>query len=213
MQLTIGLALVTLLVCCGRVLEEPIATATPVPPTAAPTPVSPSATSGPKVLIIIRSYYSEDMPNITDNELGVMIDMLDDAGLGIRIASHAYDPYESETRTITPDLLVGDVDMTDFDALIIPCLAAGVKPLSEGITGLVKQCYKQEKAIAAQHGANVTLSRDDLITIEQLNSREVVQNGKIITSGCCPTRAEYSGCEDGTRELIEKLIATLNEGE
>jgi hypothetical protein len=87
------------------------------------------------------------------------------------------------------------------------------KAVIGGNTELVKECYRQEKAIAAQHGANVTLSRDDLITIEQLNSREVVQNGKIITSGRCPTRAGYSGCEDGTREPIEKLIATLDEGE
>jgi putative intracellular protease/amidase len=76
------------------------------------------------------------MPNITDNELGVMIDMLDDSGFEVRIASLAYDPYKSETRTITPDLLVGDVDLTDFDAVIIPCLAAGVKPLSEEIPNL-----------------------------------------------------------------------------
>jgi putative intracellular protease/amidase len=153
------------------------------------------------------------MPNITDNELGVMIDELDDAGFEIRIASHAYDPYESESRTITADLLVSDVDMTNFDALVIPCLAAGVKPLSQEIAELVKECYRQEKAIAAQHGATVTLFRDGLITIGQMNSREVLQEGKIITSGCCPVRAEWSGCEDGTRELIEKLIATLNEGE
>jgi hypothetical protein len=124
---TIGLALVTLLVSCGRVPNEPVATSTPIPPTAA---------SGSKVLIVIRSYYSEDMPNITDNELGVMIDMLDDSGFEVRIASLAYDPYKSETRTITPDLLVGDVDLTDFDAVIIPCLAAGVKPLSEDIPNL-----------------------------------------------------------------------------
>jgi len=201
---TIGLILITLLVSCGRVPNEPIATSTPVPP---------SATSGPRVLIVIRSYISTDMPNMTDNELGVMIDMLEDAGFELWIASHSYDPYKSETNTITPDLIIGSVNVADFDAVLIPCLATGLTSLSQEITELVKEFYNQEKVIAAQHGARLSLFRDKLITSDQMNSSGVLQNGKVITSGCCSEAAEYSGCEDGTRELIEKLIATLNEGE
>jgi hypothetical protein len=174
-----------------------------------PRPISVS----PKVLVVIRGYSSADMPYMTDNELGVMIDMLEDAGGEIRIASHTYDPYESETRTITPELLVGDVDTTDFDAVILPCLAAGRSPASQEITELVNEFYQQEKVIAAQYGARATLYIKDIIANDQMNSSEVLQKGKVITSGCCPNMARSTGCEDGTRELIEKLIATLNGGE
>jgi len=102
--------------------------------------------------------------------------------------------------------------MTDFDAVIMPCLAAGKTLASQEIIDLVTKFYKQEKVIAAQCGARVTLYEQDIIAVDQLTSKEVLQNGMVITSGCCPYRARHSGCEDGTRELIEKLITTLTTG-
>ncbi len=173
-----------------------------------PRPISVSS----KVLIVIRSYSSADMPYMTDNELGVMIDMLEDAGFELWVTSLTYDPYESETRTITPDLLVGAVDAADFDAVILPCLAAGRSPASQEIVELVTEFYKQEKVIAAQYGARYTLYVRDIIADDQLTSSEVLQKGRVITSGCCPYMARYYGCEDGTRALIERLITTLNKG-
>jgi hypothetical protein len=181
-----------------------------------PRPISVS----PKVLIVIRGYSSADMPYMTDNELGVMIDMLEDAGCKLWVTSLTYDPYESETRTITPDLLVGAVDVADFDAVILPCLAAGRSPAEQEMAELVREFDKQEKVIAAQFGARYTLyaaqrfsPEGDIIAHDQLTSSEVLQKGRVITSGCCPYMARYSGCEDGTRALIEKLITTLNKGE
>lgn len=168
---------------------------------------------GTKALIIIRNYSSSDMPFMTDNELGVMIDMLEDASVEIGIASHTFDPYESETRTITPDFPVGDVDVTDYDAVILPCLAAGKKPASQEIIELIKEFDKHENVIAAQYGARVTLYEAKIIGDDQMDSSEVLQIGRVITSGCCPQMDKYYGCGDGTEELINKVIATLNAGE
>lgn len=168
---------------------------------------------GPRVLIIIRSYSSNNMSLMTDEELGVMIDMLEDAGSEIKIASQADDPYESETRTIMPDLLINDVDTSDFEAVVIPCLSAGTNPDSQEIIELVKEFYKQDKVIAAQHGSRATLYEAEIIGDDQMGRSGVLQVGRVITSDCCPDAAKYYGCEDGTGGLIEKLIATLNKGE
>jgi hypothetical protein len=205
----IGLMLAALLGGCGAGIDEPIDTATPLPPTAAPTPAPPTPSPSPKVLIVIRNYASLDMPFMTDNELGVMLDMLEDAGFQVRIASLTYDPYESETRTITPDLVVGSVDAADFDAVVLPCLAAGSRPASQEIAELVTQFHEQEKVVAAQYGARATLYALDIIGKDQLISKEVLQIDRVITSGCCPYMARSSGCDDGTRILIEKVITTL----
>jgi putative intracellular protease/amidase len=153
------------------------------------------------------------MPYMTDNELGVMIDMLEDAGFELSVTSLTYDPYEGETRTITPDLLVGAVDAADFDAVVLPCLALGtLRPSSPEIVELVAEFDKQEKVIAAQYSARRTLYAADIIARDQMGSREVLQKGRVITSGCCPYQAKHYGCEDTTRALIEKLITTLNKG-
>ena len=173
---------------------------------------SPQVSEGSRVLIIIRSYSSYDMSYMTDNELGVMIDMLEDEGFEIRIASLAHDPYESETRTITPDLLVSDVDSSAFDAVVIPCLSTGLNPDTQEIAELVMEFYNQDIVIAAQHGARATLNEAEIITDEQMESSGVIQVGSVITSACCPDAARYYGCEDDTRGLIESLITTLNDG-
>jgi hypothetical protein len=174
-----------------------------------PRPIS----ENPKVLIAIRGYSSRDMPYMTDNELGVMIDMLEDAGCKTWVTSLTYDPCESATRTITPDLLVGSVDVADFDALVLPCLAAGTLPASQEIVELVKEFHGREKVVAAQYGARYTLAQLDMMTNDQITNPEVLQEGMVITSGCCPYMAKHYGCEDGTRALIEKVITTLNKGE
>jgi putative intracellular protease/amidase len=169
--------------------------------------------ASPKVLIVIRGgYASVAMPYMTDNELGVMIDLLEDAGFELSVASLTYDPFESETRTITPDLLVGAVDAAEFDAVVLPCLAAGTTPDSPEIVELLTEFDKQEKVIAVQHGARYDLHTGDIIDLDQLTSREVLQKGRVITSFCCPYQAKHYGCEDATRALIEKLITTLNKG-
>ena len=165
-----------------------------------------------EVLIVIRRYVSADMPYMTDNELGVMIDMLEDADCKVWVASISDDPYESETRTITPDIMVDSVDVEDFDAVILPCLAAyAVLPPRE-IIELVADFNKQKKVIAAQYNARLILRKLDIVTTDQMTSSGVTQEGRIITSGCCPYAGRYYGCEDGTRALIEKVITTLNEG-
>jgi len=175
-------------------------------------PVPISIPEGTNVLIVIRNYHSEDMQLVTDNELGVMIDMLDEAGLNYLITSLTFEPYESETRTVTPDFLVDSVDVAGFDAVILPCLAAGDSLASnpKEIVDLVKEFEKQEKVIAAVHGARWPLFAEKIITNEQFG-RDVIQKGRIITSGCCPHGVSYFKCEDGTKPLIEKVIATLNE--
>ena len=165
-----------------------------------------------EMLIVIRRYVSADMPYMTDNELGVMIDMLEDADCKVWVASISDDPYESETRTITPDIMVDSVDVENFDAVILPCLAAYTTLPPLEIIELVAEFNKQKKVIAAQYNARLILYELDIITTDQMLSSGVTQEGRIITSDCCPYAGRYYGREDGTRALIEKVITTLNEG-
>jgi hypothetical protein len=165
----------------------------------------------PRVLVIIRSYSTNSMSLMTDTELGVMVDMLEDAGVEIAIASHTYDPFESDARTITPDMLISEVDASDYDAVLIPCLSTGLGAASEEIIELVEEFGKQDKVIAAQHGARATLFEAEVIADDQMGWSGIVQVGKVITSDCCPDAARYYGCEDGTSDLIELLLAALNQ--
>ena len=167
----------------------------------------------PRVLVVIRGYESNDMPYMTDNELAVMISLLQDAGLEVRVTSLSNDPYKSETKTIAPDLLVRAVNVADFDAVVLPCLATGTSPASQEIVELVAEFHRQEKVITAQYGARYKLYAQGLIDVDQLSGSEVLQKRRIVTSGCCPYMARYSGCRDGTRELMERLIRTLTKGE
>lgn len=190
----------------------PVAKSTEIPESTSEPSIPITIPEGTNVLLVIRNYYSEDMSYVTDNELNEMINMLEDVDFNVWVTSLSYDPYKSETKTITPDFLINSVDVADFDAVILPCLAAGDSPssTSKEIVDLVKEFDEQEKVIAAVHGARYSLFLEKIIDNDQF-SGDVVQKGRIITSGCCPYGVSYYECEDGTRPLIEKVITTLNE--
>ena len=198
--------------CSSKIDESDQVQSTEIPEPTSELSIPIPIPEGTNVLILIRNYYSEDMAYVTDNEMGVMMDMLEGVDFNVWVASLSYDPYKSETRTVTPDFLVDSVNVADFDAVILPCLAAGDSPssTSKEIVDLVKEFDGQEKVIAAVHGARYSLFLEKIIDNDQF-SEGVVQKEKIITSGCCPYGVSYYECEDGTRSLIEKVIATMNE--
>ena len=168
-----------------------------------------TAPEGSRVLIVIRSYETDEMPFMTDNELGLMMDLLDDAECEYRVASISYDPYVGEKRTVVPDLLVGDVVVMDYDAVVLPCLAIGQAAVPGEVIDLVMEFHEQDKVIAAQYSARRMLYDADVIEYGLLIEREVLQEGRVITSGCCPNQARFYGCENTTRELIDRLIEEL----
>jgi protease I len=129
-----------------------------------------------------------------------------DAGATVTLASIATDPIQGEKAgekadTITPDLVLGDVDTEEFDALVIP---GGVgNPDKMRLQGravqIVEEFMDDDKIVAAICHGPWMLVEADVVTGRRVTSwpsirtdlenagadvvdEEVVVDGKLITS-------------------------------
>jgi len=176
-----------------------------------------------KVLLIPRDEYSIDF--MITEELGVMRTMLEDAGFKVDVATVTGEPYEGVEITIKADVTLSGVDISDYVGIIMPCMARGLPgPVYPEAVQLVKEAIAKGIPVAAQFGSVVTLGKAgvlegiqfagpptfSLVGKEKYIGFGVVQDGNIITSGTCPYMARSPGRTDGTQELTQKLIDTIN---
>jgi putative intracellular protease/amidase len=183
-----------------------------------------SATEKQRVLLIPRDENSSDF--MITEELGVMRSMLEDAGFKVDVATITGETYEGAEIVIDADASLSDVDITDYVGIIMPCMARGLpgNVYPEAVQ-LVEEAVANGIPVAAQFGAVVTLWKagvlEDVrfagpqmiansIGEENFVGFGVVQDGNIITSGTCPHMAKSTGRPDGTQELTQKLIDTIN---
>lgn len=90
--------------------------------------------------------------NFRDEEFSVPKKNLEDAGVSVTVAG--LQPGEARGMLgmkTTPDILLDDVDIDDYDALIIPGGQGSVKYLwnNEKVLHLVKEAYVKEKVVAS----------------------------------------------------------------
>jgi putative intracellular protease/amidase len=162
-------------------------------------------------------------------EFGMMKTTLSDAGFTVIVATVDGKLVQGKTISIMPDLKLSDVHVADYKGIIVPCMNAGLIP-DESVQ-VVKDALAQGKPIAAQNGAVRVLSLADGLKGKNFaisayfatgDGKQwfnwdggkyvgdgVVQDGKIVTSGVCPTMAKYVKTPDGTLELTQKLIALM----
>jgi putative intracellular protease/amidase len=181
--------------------------------------------SQPKQVLMILSDHSVDTDYMLTNEVGVMKDMLTQAGFKVVTASDSGQPLGSGNTTLKPDLKIANVKMADYIGLIDPCLGRdmAVMPSPETLA-LVKDAVAQGKVIASQLGGVDDLYQAGVMEGKQYAFVEdasgyfpkaiykgigVVQDGKIITAGVCPEMAKIMGLKDTTAELTQRFIDAL----
>jgi putative intracellular protease/amidase len=177
--------------------------------------------SGPKVLVYVRdgSYYSAYMLN---HEIGVMLSMLEEAGILAVVAAESEDSYQKYETPLNIDILLQDVNVADYDGFLLACMAAGKRiNIADDAVAMVAEAAALNKPIAALHGSIFTLAEaglldgrhyayeDDAFPEGIYDGTGVVQDGNIITSGICSRAASYYSLPDGTAELTQKLIEAV----
>ena len=194
--------------------------------------------SGRKVLMIPREGYSADLDLMIKMEVGVMNLLLKNAGFGVDIATPSAMPILGPTRKIEKVLRVSEVKLDDYVGVIIPCMAVGSFPgpaVPPEVVAIIKKALSEGKPVAANGNAPIILaqagvlkgkkysfSRDPLKATKQMPRTDfrfegaiysgsgVVQDGKIITSGVCPTIESSQGLEGGTVKITKVFIAAIS---
>ena len=174
-----------------------------------------------KVLIFVRdgSKYPEYM---LTQEVGVMLSMLEEAGILAVVATQNADSYAGYEPALKSDILLQDINVSDYDGFLLPCMAAGSPgPIQDDAIVMVTEAAAQNKPIAAQFGSVPTLAEAGLLDGKHYAYRRdafpegiyegtgVMQDGIIITSGTCPQAARYYDRPDGTPELTQLLIDAI----
>jgi putative intracellular protease/amidase len=181
-----------------------------------------------KVLLIVNEQKSADLELMLTKEVGVMRDVLSQAGFTVVSATVSGQPLVAGSVTFKPDLKLSDVKEVDYAGIIMPCMAAEEDPaLVREAVPIIKAAVAEGKPVAAELGSVVILAeagvlsgkkfafdKDEVKDVPALkdgvySGDGIVQDGKIITSGVCPYMAKMKGLQDGTSALTKALIAEL----
>jgi protease I len=190
-----------------------------------------------KVLMIAREGYSTDLDLMIKMEVGVMNTLLKRAGFEVDIASTSGQPILGPTQKIEKVSRLSEINLNDYAGIIMPCMAVGMfpgPPVSPQTVAIVKKYLDDGKPVAAAANATIILAEagvlkgkkyafatDPLKTTETWKRTDprfegaiysgpgVVQDGKIITSGICPTLERILAMQNGTIELTQKFIAAI----
>ena len=179
------------------------------------------ALSGLKVLVYVRdkSSYTEFM---LTHEIGVMLSMLEEAGIQAVVATQSEDSYRDSDTPLKSDILLQDVNVADYDGFLLPCMAAGKgENTADAAVAMVKEAAAQNKPIAAMHGTVPTLAKAGLLDGKHYaydrdsfpegiyDGLGVVRDGNIITGATCSQAADYYDRPDDTVELTQTLIDAI----
>jgi len=178
-----------------------------------------------KVLLILKDG-SENIQLMLKKEVGVVLSMLREAGYQPVVATASGATLGAWAVTLTPDLKLDQVDITDYVAVIVPCMALGKGfGVAKAGVDLVSQAYDLMLPIAAQDGGVEFLAKAGIMKGKHFSigsgdarivpggiydgSRASV-DGLIITSGTCPFLATTT-TPDTTADLMSKLIELLQQ--
>ena len=181
-----------------------------------------------KVLLIAREgKFLADVELMLNNEVGVMTNLLQQAGFEVIVASPSGQPIVATTKTLKPDLKLSDVKMADYAGFIIPCISI-MDPLPAGFVPSIKDAIAKGKPVAAQTGGVFALAEAGVLSGKKYSGVRVpdkkrypgfkdaiysgtgiVQDGHLITSAVCPMTAKQTGLPDGTSLFAQALIAEL----
>ena len=193
--------------------------------------------SGSKILLIPREGYSSNLDLMIKSELGVMIQLLKDAGITFDIATDSGQPILGCNGKIEKVMRLSEINLKDYSGILMACMGVGAfpgPPVSASTMSLAKEALAQNKPVAAGGNASIILASAGLLkgkkysfAADPLTSNNrwkrtdkrfvgaiysgsgVVQDGLIITSGICPNLAKAMEKPDGTTELTMKFISMI----
>lgn len=174
---------------------------------------------------------SRDLDLMLTREVGVMKNMLEDAGYKVDIATASGEPMVADTMTLTPTVRLDEVDVAAYAGVVLPCMApAQGFGVPEEVDAIMQQAVKMGLPIAASRGSVETLAhaggvvgrRYAFASPVDLEKRPeflggdfqgigVVRDGNISTAGICPLAARSLGEPDGTTDLMLEFIESLSE--
>jgi putative intracellular protease/amidase len=174
-----------------------------------------------RVLLLLREG-SHDVEFMLTREVGVMVEMLEAAGLAVAVASASGRTMGRHTVKLKPDMKLAEVRAADYAGIVLPSMAVGLTvPVQPKITEIVRKAIAGDSVVAAQHGSVVVLQRAGVLKKKKYAFERrvfsegiyagtgVVQDGNLITSGTCPYLARETGRPDGTAELIRLVIESI----
>lgn len=167
---------------------------------------------------------SSDLEYMLRTEVGVMVPMLEAAGLAVVTASEFGRPMGVGISKIKPHLKLSDVRTADYVGLLLPSLAVGlVVPVPAKLIKILRRAAALKIPVAAQHGSVVALQRSGVLKKKKYAFERpvfsegfyagtgVVRDGSLITSGTCPHLARETGRPDGTETLIRLFVEAVSE--
>ena len=189
-------------------------------------------TDNPKVLLFITDG-SRDLELMLTKEVIVMKDILEQSNFEVVVATLSGDPVSVDTVTVSSDLKLSEVIITDYSGFIFPCMAPPWDKIYDPnleVVAFIKEISMEEKPMASQTlsvadfaKAGLLVDKKYTFTMEPdvdeylefkggiYSGEGVIQDGNIITSGTCPWKAREYGLQDGTRKLTQIFIEAVNE--
>jgi putative intracellular protease/amidase len=192
-----------------------------------------------KILLIPREGYSVDLDLMIKMEVGVMKLLLKNAALEVDVATTTGIPIVGMSEKITDIKQLRNIKIDDYAGVIVACMAVGgggqpYPPVPAEAIAIVKKALADGKPVAANGNAVVVLAeagvlkgkkfsyvRDPLKATANVpftfpafqdaiySGTGVVQDGRIITSGICPTLEKSMGIQNATVELTKTFIAAV----
>ena len=183
-----------------------------------------------KIFMYVRDG-SRDLDRMLVREVGVMRQMLEDAGYTVDIATPRDEVLSTDTLALTPTVKLADVQMDDYAGLVLPCMApAAGHAMPERVDALVAEALDKGLPMAASRGSVTSLAKAGALVdrefayagpVSGVERSEfaggtyvgtgVVRDGTISTAGICPLASYSLGEPDGTEDLMQAFIASLAE--
>ena len=176
-----------------------------------------------KVLVVVRDG-SENLERAILKELDPMIQTLKSARLTVVLATSTGEPVTIGQASLAPDTTLEAVVVTDYDGVIIPCMASTLS-MPDSIAVAVKAV--EEKIPLATGDGAIRVLRDggllkgrryaldptfaDSVQEGTNMGTGVVQDGLLITAGACPNDTYDKTRKDQTKELTVTFIKAVRE--
>ena len=183
------------------------------------------------VLMFVRDG-SRDLGLMVHDEVLVMKQMLDVAGFAVDVATVDGKDIVIDGVTVSVDHAVAGLSMSDYVGLLLPCMGPPASATVEAkVVELVKEADAAGKPIAASRSSVEFLAEAGVLqgrnyayaSPVNVQSRPdfagatfsgtgTVQDGHLTTTGICPISAPSANLPDGTRDLMQSLITSLQAG-
>ena len=187
-----------------------------------------------KVLMIIREGHSHDPDLMIKMEVGTMTALLKKAGFGVDVTSPSGQDVSGCSQKIEKLLKLSEVKLDDYVGVMIPCMGVPEPITSPEIVTAVSDALSKGKVIAASNGGVFLLGKAgglkgrkfafycgpsnpqfkswfDMPDLEgaTYSGTGVVQDGKVITGGACPSAEASGNLQNRTFELTQTFIAAI----